>query len=255
MLTFDTPPSICISHRGDVDTDPVLHGHCYISYRIRSQVTINGRVVNETVQPFRLYMDSDLPPPVCPEDFPRDYQLSDGKVLSSFFHFKRGLKMTMEAREPEPIVMTKSPPSTTIDLHLKLTRVHHSHFSSTLGTVLGRLTISLQSETAFFVRPCSRVPTSSEASSSLEMVKTSNTHFQDTREITIAEWTPQTSCNDELRWECDTRLPMDCRKMGFPPPTFATPWVCRKYLIHLGFSLRKYPRQEFQLRIPVQIIY
>jgi hypothetical protein len=87
MSTFDTPPSICISHPGDVDSGPVVvvYGHCYVSYRIRFQVIIGGRVVKEAVQPFKLYMTSDIRPPLCPDDFPGEYHFSDRKTLSSLF--------------------------------------------------------------------------------------------------------------------------------------------------------------------------
>lgn len=150
MSIFDTPPSICISQQGEDGSDPVVYGHYYVSYRIRSLVLIDGQVVRETAQLFKLYMASDVRPPLCPDDFhfPREYQLSDRKNLSSFFHLKRGLQMTIDAREPEPLVMTRLQPPTTIHIHSKLSRLRHGPSSGTLGTVLGRCTISLRSESS-----------------------------------------------------------------------------------------------------------
>jgi hypothetical protein len=102
--------------------------------------------------------------------------------------------------------------------------------------------------------PCLQVPTSSEAASSPEMVRTSTIHLQDTREIELSDWLSVWN-TEQLQWKCDTTLVMDCTKVGLPPPTFVTPWVCRKYLIHLGLRIDQYPRKELRLRIPVQVIY
>lgn len=118
ISTFDTPPSTCVSYSGDVDSDPIEYAHCYIPYRIRSQVIQDGHVVGEIVQPFKLYMISGIQPPLCPDDFPGEYRLFDQRTFS-FFHIKRHCHVTVETQEPHPIFMTNAHPSTTINVHLK----------------------------------------------------------------------------------------------------------------------------------------
>lgn len=81
LSTFDTPPSICISRRRGFDSHPIEYAHCYVSYRIRCQTIIDDRLVGEIVQPFKLYLTSDVRPPLCADDFPGEYLLSEPKSL------------------------------------------------------------------------------------------------------------------------------------------------------------------------------
>jgi hypothetical protein len=61
--------------------------------------------------------------------------------------------------------------------------------------------------------------------------------------------------NEGFYWEWDTKLVIDCSSIGITPPTFAAPWAYRTYAVRLVFALDKYPRQELNLRIPVQVNY
>lgn len=190
LSTFDTPPSICISRHRGFDSHPIVYAHCYVSYRIRCQTIIDDRVVGEVVQPFKLYRISDVGPPLCVNDFPGEYLLSDQRTLSSFLKVKRHFHLMMKAREPKPILISKAHPSTTIDIHSRLLRYKDAYPDVIPIPVSGQISIVIKSETIFSVTPCSQVPTSLEATNSVDMVKSSAVHLQCTKRLTLSEFSP-----------------------------------------------------------------
>jgi len=192
----------------------------------------------------------------------------------------------MRAREPKPIVMSKAHPSTTIDIYSRLLSFKHAYPEVIPTLVSGELSIVIKSETSFSVTPCSRVPTSLEATNSLDMARSSTVHLQEKRKLALSKFCPveqsvsgnwnnsgcgdlelevrvlipffqecQKNCSEGVHWESDSRLLIDCSSMGLPPPTFVSPWAYRRYVVHLAFAPNKYPRQELKLRIPVQVNY
>jgi hypothetical protein len=97
----------------------------------------------------------------------------------------------MMAQEPMPILISRAHhPSTTIDIHSKLLRYKDAHLDVIPIPVSGHISIVIKSETIFSVTPCSQVPTSLEATNSVDMVKSSAVHVQCKKRLTLSEFSP-----------------------------------------------------------------
>jgi hypothetical protein len=96
----------------------------------------------------------------------------------------------INAREPQPILISKAHSSTTIDIHSRLHRYKDAHPDAIPIPVLGQIFIVIKSETIFSITPGSQVPTSLEATDSVDMVKSSAVHLQCKKRLTLSEFSP-----------------------------------------------------------------
>lgn len=159
---------------------------------------------------------NSLTPPICVQDFPRDYKISQAKILRSLLTRTRKV-LELSVLEPEPLEYD----SKTDMLHTKLDFAIASEdiaFPSTesLGLVMERceVKLGLKAKTVVSSKPLQAQPTASQIRNSPCLFEVIQEYPNSIRTLNLPAW-------KEMRWE-DTRVNKGMSSLDFWYAVFLT---------------------------------
>ncbi|KAH7383431.1 hypothetical protein BKA64DRAFT_159242 [Cadophora sp. MPI-SDFR-AT-0126] len=231
-----------------------------VTYTLRIGLWIGEQITTTHAEEIVLKPSNSLSPPICVQDFPRDYKIAQAKISRNLCT-RTWKVLELSVVEPEPLEYNPKTDTLHTKLHFSIT---YEAFPSpkSLGLAIERcdVKLSLKAKTVISLNPLQAQPTAPQIIYSPYLSEIVQEHTGKIRTLNLPTW-------KEMRWE-DTRdnkghiicqyvlnFSMDFwqKRCFCLTPTFSSPMMLRRYSLGAVVTLHGANVQKFRLEIPVQI--
>ncbi|KAG4424213.1 hypothetical protein IFR04_002617 [Cadophora malorum] len=262
----DTPPSIttvpplCSCHSKRSVSPRGSGGR--IRYMLKAALWSTDRIMASCTEEITLkpcYLPS---PPMCLQDFPRDYRAKHSKKLHNLFG-KVSRSLELSFGEPNPLQYCQQTRRlhTTLTFKAKCEDIIHRQ-GEFLKPVTGtfQIQLALRSKTLTSRSQLKTQPTSAQIRHIPWITETVQEYPSKSWTLNIPAWKTETYPNLLGNIECKvqdhvTSFSVDFWQKGCSclVPTFSTPFIQRRYSIKATITFRNTTNHDFHLEIPVQV--
>lgn len=187
-----------------------------VTYTLRIRLWIGEQIIATHAEEIVLNPSNSLTPPICVQDFPRDYKIAQAKILSSLFMRNRKV-LALSVLEPEPLKYDSKMDMLHTKLGFSITSEDIA-FPSTesLGLVMERceVKLGLNAKTVVSSSPLQAQPTASQIRYSPSLFEVIQEYPSKIRTLNLPAW-------KEMRWE-DTRINKGMSSLDFWYAVFLT---------------------------------
>ncbi|KFZ16617.1 hypothetical protein V502_05007 [Pseudogymnoascus sp. VKM F-4520 (FW-2644)] len=242
-------------------------GTCDVTYRIVARVFAGGRLKCDASREIILMPIEDIPPPLEPEDFGKEYRLVAATSLRPSWGSRKSLTVVVSSMEPRPLTFPNREEgceSTEVLLHLKTGGLLDG--SSERAFVESHLTdcevqINLEAVTYFSAQEQKAAMSMAEALQSPSVVLKKTKYAPNKKKLRLERWMKgREIASGIFEWETavsvTTILPWSFSRL----PSFFTSLVARRYAFDVQITFGHWSsinvfHKPIKLRIPLQIVH
>jgi hypothetical protein len=169
-----------------------VSGICDIVYYIEARVMKHAKLVSYAIRDIIIIPTAEIPPPVDPGDFKKEFQLANASSFGSFWNSTSNVTVVASSMEPRPLVFPVNKGeygSTELLLDFK-TQSGLDGDGEIMGSQLTacEVTITLEAVTYFLTHQQESVMSMDEALQSLVTVLKRTTFKTEKRYVPLTEW-------------------------------------------------------------------
>lgn len=188
--TINTNRSMCCSRIGRRWLESTGNGG-RVTYTLSIKLWIGAQTVATRTEDINLIPANSLAPPICAQDFPKDYKIAQPKVLRRLFKKPRKVPLEISVLKPQPLMCS----STTDILYTRLgfsiaCEGIESASTENLGLVLESCDVSLglKAKTIISSRPLRAQPTASQLKFSPSLSEMTQEYPYSVKTLNLPPW-------------------------------------------------------------------